>query len=127
VTSAPVAGNSRKRLIDRNDAAFGIGDHDRLAAAFEYLGRQAQLLLGLALPGVVAGGALDTDHIARCIADEMRRGQHPYLAAILVPQARLAADDMTAIGLHAGQKRRHGRPANSRNRQACGPSISSAV
>jgi hypothetical protein len=57
-----------------------------------------------ALPGVVAGGALDADHIAGGIAYEMGGGQHPDFAAILVPQAGFAADDMAAVGLHAREE-----------------------
>ncbi len=85
------AGHRRERGIDENDAAYGVGDHDRLAAPLEHLGRvHARALRGPC-------------RAVRRRAERVRRRG----IAVVVREARHLVDDVAQeliVEAHAGAR-----------------------
>ena len=72
-----IAGDRREGLVDGNDDALRIGNHDGLAGAIEHLGRQTQLLVGVPAARDVAGLGADRPHDAVLVKNREADGFKP--------------------------------------------------
>ena len=97
--SVAIAGQARKRFVDRNDAILRIGDHNGLAAMFKDVGQQTQLfpraLLGIDIRGATANlrrGTIDARH-------EAKMNHVPAADAVTAKHSCLGNKDALAIAL----------------------------